>query len=77
MGCVCVCGGGSNRNKTAHSKPIRVLTTPLCWDPFPLTIRDEGCDDPQLIVCDEGGLVRQDIGMAEESGDMKLSLEAT
>lgn len=43
---------------------------------FALTIRHERCDDPQLVVGDEGGSVRHYIGMAEEFRDMKLPLKA-
>ena len=44
--------------------------------PFPLTVCHERGDNPQLIVCNKGGSIWQDIGMAEELRDMELPLKA-
>lgn len=70
--------GKGNREGKRH---VSQLTTEFlepfsARTPFPLTICHEWCDNPQLIVCNKGGSIWQDVGMVEEFRDVKLPLKA-
>lgn len=70
-------GKGNREGKQHKSQHTTEFLEPLsATTPFPLTIGHERCDDPQLVVCNKGGSVRQDVGMVEEFRDMKLPLQA-